>query len=249
MKALEAIEGAIDRLSHLGVAIRQSSVTSQITRVKRLEETAASNVFKDLSHMSLRILYPAANPDLHEQLSRSMVRRYAQIISQKNRQNALKTRRSKPPSSLSTIAEDMETDNQTEGSGPGIPKITKQQWDESRGIVNTRLFRQPAPSLYSDLSSLNTKMLGNKLSDSQKAISHRSKTSSIRISQVNYPNPPQGITGRNHVTCDWCFELTREASSKGIVGGMWPFSIISRLILFQNFLTDDQHTGDMLTKI
>ena len=230
MDILKAIDGAIDRLNRLGIAIRQSSTRSLMAR--GLTDITDFNSFKELARVLLKTLYPDANDELHEQLSRSMAERYDEITSRQSRHDLFQKHRPKPGQRLRPILEDMGAEEQ--------PKPIVR---ESRSAANSQ-YRQMAERmtqsksvprrgnvLRSEPSSINRQVLQQKMSASSNVGSHKKETSSIQIHQMGYPKAPQGVGNLNWITCEWCFE-TREKSY--FEGDDWRYVLvlITSVVLF-----------------
>ncbi|KAK2799726.1 hypothetical protein FQN50_008374 [Emmonsiellopsis sp. PD_5] len=82
--SLEAISGSMERLNQLGIAIRQSSTTSQITKTRDFADNFGFGSFGELAYVSLKTLYANASEGLLEQLTRSMTETYALFLRRKS---------------------------------------------------------------------------------------------------------------------------------------------------------------------
>ncbi|KAJ5402365.1 uncharacterized protein N7487_008261 [Penicillium crustosum] len=103
ISSLQAISGAIERLNHLEIAIRRSSVTGQTTKTRKFAETFDFTSFEQVAYISLRSLYTDANEGLLEQLTRCMTETYARFLLRKSRQERLQVPRAQPQSSKESL--------------------------------------------------------------------------------------------------------------------------------------------------
>ncbi len=204
LEALKAIEGAIDRLNRLGIAIRESSVTSRAARTKGFMEASSYNSFKELAYTAVRTLYPDTNHSLQDLLSTSIAERYARILSRRSHQQKLQARRPKPRPGLQVVAEDVAMD----GVDPGISMLLLEA--NAHVPITPRLVaaERQSRSLFSleSPSSANTQLVKARMDGSRRAGSRRSRASSVQIHRVNYPKPQQAVKGDKYLTCEWCFE-------------------------------------------
>ncbi|EWC48473.1 hypothetical protein DRE_02242 [Drechslerella stenobrocha 248] len=89
--SLEAIDESLTELSQVGIAIRQSSKTSETVRARRFVAGHANlRSYEALTFITLETLYPNAPESLLAQLSRSMVDRYARLLFRAPRNEVLK---------------------------------------------------------------------------------------------------------------------------------------------------------------
>ncbi|EEH38529.2 hypothetical protein PAAG_08256 [Paracoccidioides lutzii Pb01] len=204
VSSLEAISSVVDRLNHLGIAIRQSSVTSQMTKARKFAETFNFTSFEEVAYLSLRTLYNNASESLLEQLTRSMTETYALFLHRKSRQTRLQAPRSLPltPIPLSAIIEEPTAD-----MGGGDPMEIDAQVhlpQPSKDLTSIRILRsrlaQPVRTIVqSEPTSVDSHefraRIRKKLNPSIK-----SKTMSILANHADYPRPAKGS-----LTCEWCF--------------------------------------------
>ncbi|KAH8883062.1 hypothetical protein GQ53DRAFT_732965, partial [Thozetella sp. PMI_491] len=214
--ALDAIDGAIDRLNRLGIAIRQSSTRELMP--KGCTEVADFNSFKELAAMFVKTLYPSATIELQDHLSNSMAERFNAILFRQSQHARLRQRRPKNKISLQPINEteamQLDEDEDVATRDPTLPYD-----DRYHGILGARLNhlspaprRDPAAALPSEasMSSIDRQALRRKIGHFPNAGSKKKQeTSSIHIGQVGYPKAPQNTDGTKYITCEWCFE-TRE---------------------------------------
>ena len=213
MGILKAVDGAVDRLNRLGVAIRQSSTRNIMAR--GLTDNADFNSFKELAHVVLKTLYPAANDELHEQLSRSMAERYCEITDRQSRHDRLQKRRRKPSPCLRPIPENTEVEEQPKSVIIESPRETYCQLAERM----TPPRRDNVPP--SELSSINHQVFQQQMATSPNVL-HKT-ASCIQINELDYPKAPQGVGSSNQITCPWCFE-TQEKSY--FEGDNWRYALV-----------------------
>ncbi|TAQ85758.1 hypothetical protein B7494_g5907 [Chlorociboria aeruginascens] len=141
---LEAISEAIERLNNIGIAIRQSSVTSHTAKARGFAETFDFTSFEGFAYIALKTMYVAASEELLGLLTRSMTETYALFLHRKSRHEKLQAPRSQPqtPVPLHTISEESAADADA-GSRMNLDPQLSQQ---SRNSTNTRLRPLP-PSL------------------------------------------------------------------------------------------------------
>lgn len=200
---LEAISEAIERLNHIGIAIRQSSVTSHTAKAREFAETFDFTSFESFAYLALKTMYFAASEELLELLTRSMTETYALFLHRKSRHEQLQVPRSRPqtPVPLYTISEESAADADA-GSRMDLDPQTSQQGRNSAAA----LLRPPPPSrqvskpmLRSEPTSVDSQEAKARI---RKMVSPSIKgaTTSILVSQADYPRPAKGS-----MTCNWCF--------------------------------------------
>ncbi|UKZ53336.1 hypothetical protein TrVGV298_007128 [Trichoderma virens] len=72
IESLRGIEGAIERLHHLGGTIQLSSEASQATKFGKFAAKFDSASFEEVARLAIRSFYPDASPSLIEHLARTM---------------------------------------------------------------------------------------------------------------------------------------------------------------------------------
>ncbi|KGO46778.1 hypothetical protein PEX2_018610 [Penicillium expansum] len=251
MSSLEAISGAIERLNHLGIAIRQSSVTSQTTKIRKFAETHDFTSFEEIAYLSLKALYADASDSLLEQLTQYMTETNAQFLRRKSRQEQLQAPRSQPRTSrpLYPIAEQpaADTDN-------GSPIDLEMEEPPPSTSLTAKALRSPQRQAvrmlpHSEPTSVDTQEVKNKFKK-MLSPSLRDKTMSILANQVDYPRSAKGS-----LTCEWCFSPLQTDSLKGV---KWrqhvnedhkPYVCISEKCSesFPGFATSTQWFQHMLT--
>ncbi|KAJ5608345.1 hypothetical protein N7537_004964 [Penicillium hordei] len=205
---LEAISGAIERLNHLGISIRQSSVTNQAIKARKFAEKFDLASFEGVAYLSMKTLYPDASVELLEQLTQSMTETYTRFLHRKDRQEQLQVPRSRPRTAipLSTIAEEPDGDGDVES--PMDNQIKVRQGGEN--FTTRMLQRRSAHTLLiSEPTTVNSQEVRKRF---QKTLSPtvNDKTMSILVNQVDYPQPAKGSS-----TCEWCFSPLPTDSFEG----------------------------------
>lgn len=215
---LAAVDGAIDKLNRLGIAIRQSSTRNLTARTPA--EMSQYNTFRELADKFVKTLYPDASGGLQDMLGRSMADRYQSIISRQARQTQLQQRRLEPaPIVLPAIIEEGEV-----GADYRAPPTLEEnsrsarhqyrQMAEAIGQFASGVPRMVTPS--SDASSVNSQLVYRHItSRSSHAGSKKRETSSIQINMVGYPKAPQSTNSPNFITCQWCYETHEKTAFEG----------------------------------
>ncbi|KAH7014826.1 hypothetical protein EDB80DRAFT_320055 [Ilyonectria destructans] len=198
---LEAIAGVINRLNHLGTAIRRSSVTSPFMKARAFAEKFDLTSFENSAELALETLYPDASPELREHLTRSMTETYALFRYRQFRQDKLniarpRTRASSP---LLTINENEEpTAHADVGNAMDCETQTSCRIEASTLAVS-RLGPRPVRMRawpQSEPTSLDSREVQARLRSGPE----KNKTQSILVNQAAYPRPPPGSSA-----CEWCF--------------------------------------------
>ncbi|KAI9652609.1 MAG: hypothetical protein M1821_008356 [Bathelium mastoideum] len=200
---LEAIPEAIERLNHIGIAIRQSSVTSHTTKARDFAETFDFTSFEGFAYLALKTMYAAASEELLELLTRSMTETYALFLHRKSRHEQLQAPRSRSHTSVSlyNISEEsaanaddgsrMDLDPQTSQQGRNLTVALLQPRPLPRQVPKTRLHFEPT-----SIDSQEAKVRMKKT----RSPSIKGATTSILLSQADYPRPAEGS-----IICNWCF--------------------------------------------
>ncbi|PGH17688.1 hypothetical protein AJ79_01050 [Helicocarpus griseus UAMH5409] len=201
ISSLEAITGAIGRLNQLGIAIRQSSVTSQITKAREFAETFDLGSFREVAYLSLKTLYSSTSDGLLQQLTQSMTETYALFLHRKSRQERLQVPRprARTPSPLPAITEEPSTDTNVESPmdiDNDMPPPSRDQIPRILGPPPVRPARNLPPAGPTSVDSQEYRVRLRKMLSS----SIKSKTMSILANHADYPQPAKGT-----LTCEWCF--------------------------------------------
>lgn len=174
---LEAISEAIERLNQVGIATRQSSVTSHTTKARGFAEKFDFTSFEGLAYLALKTMYSAASEELLELLTQSMIETYATFLHLKHRHE--QSQASGYPSSFYTVSEESDADADV-GSHKNIDVKSSQQASHPAMV----LFRTPSPP-----AQVFRPMTTSQLTSID---SH--------IDRVDYPRP-----AKERMTCNWCF--------------------------------------------
>ncbi|KAJ5813584.1 uncharacterized protein N7503_000334 [Penicillium pulvis] len=250
ISSLEAISGAIERLNHLGIAIRQSSVTSQTAKTRKLAERFDFTSFEEIAYLSLRKLYTDASEGLLEQLTRCMTQTYALFLRRKSRQERLQSPRSQRQNRILLPTEEQSILDANVGSPMDI-EIPVPEPSKSLTLKELRSTPLRATHLlpHSEPTSVDTQEVRNKYKK-MFSPSSKAKTMSIMVNPVDYPQPTKGS-----LTCDWCFS---PLPTKLLVGTKWrqhvnedhrPYVCISEKCAetLPRFATSTQWLQHMLT--
>ncbi|KAL2194028.1 hypothetical protein P885DRAFT_43743 [Corynascus similis CBS 632.67] len=200
--ALAILEATLPRLNRLGVTIRQASREKMVLKIEKFAISLNLRSFTDASRSVVQVLYPDSHQSLREYLAKSMTNRFAAMLYLSHRGAKLQSRRStRSPGFMPTIGEGEEL-----ASRP-IPPDRNAQAGPGRGDQASRA--QPkglSTASESDLSTINSKLLRQAMRKTNylKAPVERLKgTSSVQVSQGNYP-PPPFQKNTNIAPCKWC---------------------------------------------
>ncbi|KAJ4854222.1 tetratricopeptide repeat domain-containing protein [Trichoderma breve] len=213
IESLRGIEGAIERLHHLGGTIQSSSEASQATKLGKFAAKFDSTSFEGVARLAITSFYPDASPSLIEQLARAMTDMYQKFHYRRSRQVRLQPR---PQLQLSTINEE------------SAPQIKAATWEADpppvaapptpvndiykrlvRPIVMSHLGARSHQSKESKPTSLDSQEFKRRFSQ-RKDGSVKSKTKSVAANLVAYPQPSEAS-----LVCDWCFSPLSEDEFKG----------------------------------
>ncbi|EAU29575.1 predicted protein [Aspergillus terreus NIH2624] len=195
---LDAILGAIGRLEHLGFSIRNSSMTSEVTKSRKFAETFDVASFEGLAYLSVKKLYPDVSEGLLEQLTRSMTETYSRFLHRKYRQEQFQAPRSRPRTAvpLSTNAEEPVEDSDAKSP----VDVQKRESREGGGSTTTLLQGRSAHVLpISEPTSVDSQGVPKRV-EKMPSPAEKDETTSILANQMDYPPPTKGS-----LTCEWCF--------------------------------------------
>lgn len=211
-EALAAVEATLTRLNKLGVTIRQSPGDRIDMKVKRFAANLDLGQFDAASWATVQTLYPKAHPSLKEYLSKTMTDRYASMLFTQHRGSTLKSR--SPELSFNPMPSIGEEAEATIPSGDPPDQGAGRALDSSGPVT------APVYVSQSDLSTVNSSILRQALSGPSNlgpAHEQRRGTSSVQVSQANYPRLPFREES-NSFTCEFC---TRAIDRENITEGDW----------------------------
>ncbi|KAL7895034.1 hypothetical protein HDV64DRAFT_258055 [Trichoderma sp. TUCIM 5745] len=209
LENLRGIEGAVDRLNHLGRTIQRSSDEGQATKINKFAKTFDSTSFEGIARLAVKSFYPDASASLLDQLVQAMTDMYEKFHYRRSRQVRLQTR---PKQALFTIGEDPASDSVvTERASlqPTAPPVVDANKQLPRLISMTHLEDRSHKSRESKPTSLDSREF-SRLFPRQGGGSVGSKTRSILVSQVAYPQPSE-----ESLVCEWCFATLSKDDFKG----------------------------------
>jgi tetratricopeptide (TPR) repeat protein len=203
-ESLEAIAGTIERLNHLGIAIRKSSVTDQITKARRRTKDFDYSPFERLLRQALKSHYPEASLLLLEHLVQAMRETFVLFHYRQSRRAKLQPDQlqAKRLHSLSVVPEEHFTELQLQPKSPPKELVALK---EKHAVHN-----QPAaPSTMprSGPTSMNSKEVRKRFGRTNPG---SRLTKSILVGQMDYPRPSRGGS-----ICEWCFSPLPENAFKG----------------------------------
>ncbi|PON23711.1 hypothetical protein TGAM01_v207358 [Trichoderma gamsii] len=210
LESLRGIEGAVDRLNHLGRTIQRSSEAGQATKVDKFTTSFDSTSFEEIARLAMKSFYPDASASLLNQLIQAMTDMYEKFHYRRSRQVRLQAR---PKAALFTIGEDSaanptaKTDRAS--PRPTAPPILDANKQLPHLISMTHLEDRSHKSRESNPTSLDSREF-SRLFSRQGGGSVGSKTRSILVSQVAYPQPSE-----ESLVCEWCFATLSKDELKG----------------------------------
>lgn len=225
LESLRGVEGAVDRLNHLGRTIQQSSEAGQAIKVDKFTTTFDSTSFEEIARLAVRSFYPDASTSLLNQLVQAMADMYEKFHYRRSRQVRLQAR---PKPTLFTIGEDPASDLTANTERASLQPIAPPVLDANKQLPHlismTRLEDRSHKSRDSKPTSLDSREF-NRLFSRQGGGSVGSKTRSILVSQVAYPQPSE-----ESLVCEWCFATLSKDEFKG---EKWKYGLLTRL--FQHY--------------
>ncbi|KAK0761763.1 hypothetical protein N5P37_004562, partial [Trichoderma harzianum] len=210
IESLRGIEGAIERLHHLGGTIRLSSEASQATKFGKFAAKFDSTSFEGVARLAITSFYPDASPSLIEHLARAMADMYQKFHYRRSRQVRLQAR---PQLQLPIINEEpalqIEAATWKADPSPAPPPRDDIYKRLVRPIVMSHLGARSHQSRDSKPTSLDSQEF-KKLFPQRKGGPVQSKTKSVAANLVAYPQPSE-----DSLACDWCFSPLPEDEFKG----------------------------------
>lgn len=221
LESLRGIEGAVDRLNHLGRTIQRSSEAGQAIKVGRFVTTFDSTSFEEIARSAVKSFYPGASASLLEQLAQAMTNMYERFHYRRSRQVRLQAR---PKAALSAIGEEPASNSKADtgrasfqSTAPPVMNVDEQL---PRLVSMKHLEDRSHKSRESKPTSLDSREF-NKLFSQQRNGSAGSKTRSILVSQVAYPQP-----SKESLVCEWCFTTLSKDELKG---EKWKYGLSTHL--------------------
>jgi hypothetical protein len=201
----EAIDEALEALSNVGIAIRQSSrVTETAQARKLLSERPGSQHFELISHIMLETLYPSAPESLLLQLRESLVNRYARHLYRAPVQEAFE----KDTRMHSTDELSAQSPQQHRAYGNDAIETMSKQPQTLAPRHATLAAMQTPPSIRSSQFSTNLKAAQNFV---------RPTPTLVHLGKIYGPPVPEfDITGT--ARCEYCFHTIDHSLAHG---GRW----------------------------
>lgn len=214
--SLAAVREAIDRLNRTGICIRRSSTrphtVAPITGVAGCEE------FQKVSLIYVKAFYRLATPELQEYLSHCMTTRRNMIMVERYRHEERKVR----PDAATPQAEPLAPIPEDEDPQLEVLIRVKQHATVSGHPSDhdiQPIAKSPIPQILvrpysgSENSTIDSSLFKKRMASPSHGGSRSKGTMSIRISQVQYPPPPQPEGNDNYATCYWCCERHKHLSN------------------------------------
>jgi hypothetical protein len=212
--SLDALNGVLDRLQRLAVAIRRASANDITSRVDRYARKSDDDdrFFERLSLLIIHGLFPDINEPLAKQLVYTICFRRLRLLYQRRHQQKLETRRRThdKPEQVTGVSRqnDLVYRIQSERlqSLPQVhPGVSPASWD---GLSRT------------DHSTLDPTKFQGDIPETRSVASGTTFISSI-AQDHNYPPPPKPKELADSCSCPWCFEELKV--SKLASPGWWRY--------------------------
>jgi hypothetical protein len=194
---VKAVSEALKRLHKIGIAVRHSSTMSHTRRARKYTESLDLSSFTQLASLVLKSLFATTSRELLEHLTASMTDTYRRFI---YRRKDIEPPKGKRDSRLSTIPEDL--------TGEAKPGETMSPSGPSQSVLSGATRRQLAVP-QSRPTTIDRREAASRLGKLERPPTRRS-TSSVLVSQVDYPKPTEGSK-----MCDWCFHPLPEDTFEG----------------------------------
>jgi hypothetical protein len=199
---LRAITEAVNDLNHIGIAIRQSAATSDISKVRRFAGTSDTTSFGGLVYLVLKNMYPEAGEDLVELLTGSMVETYTLFLYRKSQHDKGGSRpQHSRPARLDVISEEsaaevdivQRMDLDVRQAHQGVDLLMETQ---ASLLPPQQISKGPISSAYTSIDSKAVQARIKKMIPSM-----REATRSVVTNQATYSRPAEGS-----LICQWCFQ-------------------------------------------
>lgn len=212
---LSGIQSSINELNRLAIYIRQSSISSLDARVKAFRSRKPGEIwrFQAVADVALRALYPLASESLRQQLSSSMVDRYAKLLYWKVHDRKLRTDRRRggePEDSYILVPAEQTKATPTE---PSVAKSQNNQKPSSNADKGSGLDFGAASGGSSYLSGTVPSNLGSRLilppAESEPPARKRANASTLIATGGDFPESPHFGTGEDLKPCPLCRKLLK----------------------------------------
>jgi hypothetical protein len=196
MQYVKAISETIERLSHIGVAIRLSPRKDDVIKVRDFTGTLDSTFFSELAYLALKNMFAQASEELLELLTSSMVKTYRKFLRGKSQHEERGTLRPQPQKqmAMNTIPE-----------GSAADEEVGQHMDLDAQNINlsTKTPHSPLPPRQAHQRPTSSKFtsIDSKLFEANMRKHGQRATTSIAIDQASYARP-----AKERKNCQWCFE-------------------------------------------
>ena len=192
--SLGAIDESLVELSQVGIAIRQSSRTTETVRARRFASAHLDlSSFEALAFLALETLYPNAPESLLVQLGKSMVDRYAHLLFRAPRHDILKRdiRRQAPDPAPAPPINRLAVEDPQPAQNHGVT-------EQSVNLAERQHIASPtiAPSSI-DLNRFQEKF--------RIAQTPRSRSGTTVILAKTHEPPIPRFDDNGEVQCRWCF--------------------------------------------
>lgn len=193
-QAFDGIEGALDRLNRLAVAIRRSSNSSLVSRVKKFtRKRERDDDFERLVLTIVKWQFSDIYEPLAIQLAASISYRRERLLYQRSHQRKLQTHRQRhlAPTLSDTVSHEQ----------PQL--ISRQQLPAAQELSNQTEVIAPSETVPSNIDPVYVRQ---DYADNETVVSSGSTVSSLWCNEHPYPNRPKPRDGAPlSIECSWCF--------------------------------------------
>lgn len=190
------VEGALDRLHRLGVAIRQASAGQLMSRIKPFAKDERVSSFEILAHSVLESLYPGANPRLLEHVSGSLAQKYQVILYRHGRDRQYRSLSWRPKATAIREQPISRDDDYRIKATPSWRNTLRPAIRDSKSAE---------PSVRS--STFDEDEFNKNLPQTTLELErHPPPTTSVQAGFASYLPPQTVPDGDKPANCQWCFE-------------------------------------------
>jgi len=200
--ALEGVRDSLNQLNELAVTIRQSSISTSAARIMAFQDKEKNKdhfrKFGKLSLLIVEILYPNAAESLRNQLSKSILDRYARLCYWSAHDRKLQV--------------DSRTPRPAEQQEPELRIATRATEHQQLPLIRRREKTQPentfnhAFTVYSDTVATTMKPKPQEVKN-DKDTTPEPPATSARFSQAEFPRPPKLTDDELDARCPFCRKL------------------------------------------
>ncbi|KAK6525213.1 hypothetical protein TWF694_005359 [Orbilia ellipsospora] len=218
--ALSGINGTIDRLHRLGIAIRKTSTPSLVSRVEKFAEKDNEDhvFFEHIAFLIVKGLYPGIRDSFVRQLAKSISFRRQRLLYQKRYQKKPNTRR-QPQLELEMHVEPTQRDEIVQYE----PEIAHEE-HQTRKLaikINSAAFGIDSPS-GTHPSAIDSRDFPPGFVETVEVASGPPTVTSIARNNP-YPPLPKIQAGKKYWQCNWCFRELEVPDEKTQWKHVWKY--------------------------